>query len=122
MEEIHHRPQQIDSGAQHRQPTMRQRLPDVPACKLGQTDEINGFDATESEFLHFVQTLVPLTGKNLDQWTWEERRVFLNWCLDEGVLTIQDGRLVPVEEPVPTAPFTHDSEAVPSTAETEKEA
>jgi hypothetical protein len=49
---------------------------------------------------------VLLTGENLEHWTWEERRDFLNWCLDEQVLTIQDGRLVPVEETIPTVPLT----------------
>ena len=68
------------------------------SIKLGVEGDLNGFDATDSEFLQFVQSLVPLTGENLDHWTWEERRDFLNWCLDEQVLTIQDGRLVPVEE------------------------
>jgi hypothetical protein len=38
--------------------------------------------------------------------------------LDEGVLTIQDGRLVPVEDLVPTALLTHDTDGdTPESAE-----
>ena len=90
----------------------RLRLPDLPDYKLGTEGEVNPFDATDTEFLNFVQTLVPLNGENLDHWTWEERRDFLNWCLDEQVLTIQDGRLVPVEdeeEKIATALLSHES-------------
>ena len=85
---------------------------DLPDYKLGTDGELNPFDATDTEFLNFVQTLVPLNGENLDHWTWEERREFLNWCLDEQVLTIQDGRLVPVEdeeEKIATALLSHES-------------
>jgi len=78
-------------------------LPDLPDFKLGVEGDLNGFDATNIEFLTFAQSLVPVTGGG-DRWTWEERRDFLNWCLDEQVLTIKDGRLVPVEETIPTAP------------------
>jgi hypothetical protein len=112
MEETPHQQpdRQTDSGTQYAQPTMRLRVPAVPTGKPGAQGDPGGFDATESELLHLLQSLLPLTGENLDQWTWEERRDFLNWCLDEGVLTIQDGRLVPVEELVPTAPLTHDTD------------
>jgi hypothetical protein len=108
MEETHH--QQTDSGTQYGQPTMQLRVSTVPTGKPGALGDPGGFDATESELLHLLQSLIPLTGENLDQWTWEERRDYLNWCVDEGVLTIQDGRLVPVEELVPTAPLTHDTD------------
>jgi len=107
MKETDHQ-QQAESGAQHGQPTMGQRLTNVPTCKPGAQGDPGGFDATESELLHLLQCLIPLTGENHDQWTWEEHRDFLNWCLDEGVLTIQDGRLVPVgEDMIPTVPLTH---------------
>jgi hypothetical protein len=85
-------------------------LVDLPDFKLDADGDLNAFDATDSEFMQFVQTLVPLTGDNLDHWTWEERRDFLNWCLDEHVLVIQDGRLVPYEENTPTASLRHDDE------------
>jgi hypothetical protein len=95
----------------------RLRLPDLPDLKLGIDGDLNGFDATDSEFLNFVHTLVPVTGENLDHWTWEERRDFLNWCLDEQVLTIQDGRLVPIEEEhIATAPLSENKEMVSSVA------
>jgi hypothetical protein len=110
MEQTQNQPQNTDSGAKNGQPAIRLRLPDLPDYRLGQEGDLNGFDATDSEFLNFVQALVPLTGEGLEHWTWEERRDFLNWCLDEQVLTIQDGRLVPVEEHIPTAPLTHEEQ------------
>ena len=94
-------------------PNMRLRLPDLPEYRLGVEGDLNGFDATDAEFLEFIQSLVPLTGEGLDHWTWEERRDFLNWCLDEHVLKIADGRLVPNEDPEEgtlTAQLSHDSE------------
>jgi hypothetical protein len=110
---------QTDSGTQYGQSTMQLRVPAVPACKPGAHGDPGGFDATESELLHLLQSLLPLTGENLDQWTWEERRDFLNWCLDEGVLTIQDGRLVPVEEDmILTSPLKYDTDTyLPNSAE-----
>jgi hypothetical protein len=118
MEETQNQ-QQTDSGAQHGQPTMRPRLHDVPAIKPEAQDDPGGFDDTESELLQMLPSLIPLAGENLDQWTSEERRDFLNWCLDEGVLTIQEGRLVPAEEElVPTAPLAHDTDTdAPKSAE-----
>lgn len=103
MEETQNHTQNTSNGELNGK---RLRLPDLPDYKLGEDGDLNGFDATDSEFLNFVQTLVPLTGENLDHWTWEERRDFLNWCLDEHVLTIKDGRLVPYEENIPTAPLS----------------
>ena len=120
MEETHQQQpdRQADSGTQHLQPTMQLRVPAVPTGKPGAQGDPSGFDATENSLLHLLQSLLPLTGENLDQWTWEERRDYLNWCLDEGVLTIQDGRLVPVEELIPTAPLTHDTHGdAPKSAE-----
>jgi len=120
MEEPTHQQQdrQTDSGSQHGQPTMRLQVPDKAACELGETVVCNGFDITQCELLHLLQSLIPLTGEYPDLWSWEERRDFLNWCLDEGVLTIQDGRLVPIEELVPTAPLTHNTEGItPRSAE-----
>jgi hypothetical protein len=110
MEQTPNQPQNTGSGVKSGQPSMRLRLPDLPDYRLGVDGDLNGFDATDSQFLQFVQSLVPLTGENLDHWTWEERRDFLNWCLDEHVLVIQDGRLVPYEEGTPTAPPRPDEE------------
>lgn len=118
MEETKKATPNTSNGEQHGAQNTRLRLPDLPEYRLGVDGDLNAFDATNSEFLHFVQTLVPLTGENTDTWTWEERRDFLNWCLDEQVLTIQDGRLVPVEETMPTAPLTSDTDGdVPESAE-----
>ena len=110
MEQTQKVQQSTDNGEKNGQPNKRLRLPDLPEYRLGVEGDLNGFDATDSEFLHFVQSLVPVTGENLDHWTWEERRDFLNWCIDEGVLLIRDGRLIPVEELVPTAHLTQDTD------------
>lgn len=118
MEETHHQLQPIDSGAQHGQSSIRRTVPDVPAIKPEAQGNPGSFEATESELLHVLQSLIPLTGENPDQWTWEECRDYLHWCLDEDVLTIQDGRLVPVEELIPTSPLTYDTdEKTPKSAE-----
>jgi hypothetical protein len=111
--------QQTDSAAEHGQLPMQVSLSDVPDDCFGVKRDQGDFDALDSALLHFVQTLVPLSGETFDQWTWEERRNFLNWCLDEGILTIQDGRLAPVkEELVATDPLRHDTdEDAPRSAE-----
>ena len=113
MEQTQKAQQSTDNGEKNGQPNMRLRLPDLPEYRLGVEGDLNGFDATDAEFLEFIQSLVPLTGEGLDHWTWEERRDFLNWCLDEHVLTIADRRLVPNEDPeegTPTGQLSHDSE------------
>jgi hypothetical protein len=117
MEETQNHMQSTDNGEQHGTPITRLRLPDLPDFRLGIEGDLNAFDATDSEFLQFVQSLVPVTGEHLDHWTWEERRDFLNWCLDEQILTIQDGRLVPVEEQVVTVPLSEHNEAVSTVTE-----
>ena len=110
------------SGTPHGTAETHLRLPDLPDYKLGTEGDLNGFDASDSEFLQFVQSLVPLSGENLEHWTWEERRDFLNWSLDEQVLTIKEGRLVPVEETFPTSPLAADpQEDAPGSAEGAKE-
>jgi hypothetical protein len=111
MEETPEATQNTSNGEQSGKQTTRLRLPDLPDLKLGTEGDLNGFDATDSEFLHFVQSLVPLTGEQTDHWTWEERRDFLNWCLDEQVLEVSDGRLILLEETIPTAPLSVQSEA-----------
>jgi hypothetical protein len=62
MDETPHPMPNTDSGKQHGTPGTHLRLPDLPDFKLGVEGDLNGFDATDSEFLHFVQSLVPLTG------------------------------------------------------------
>ena len=37
-------------------PTRSLRLPDLPEYRLGADGDLNGFDATDIEFLNFVQT------------------------------------------------------------------
>lgn len=97
MEETKRVQQSTDSGEKSGSQGVKLRLPDLPDFKLGQEGDLDAFHATDEEFLSFIETLVPLEGENLDHWTWEERRDFLNWCLDEQVLCIKDGRLVPQE-------------------------
>lgn len=87
------------------------RVSDLPRLILWQSEQ-TASDARDEEFLYFAQSLVYLRGANLDHWTREQRRDFLNWCLDEQVLTIKDGRLVPadIQETVPTAKLTTEEE------------
>ena len=118
MDETPHPMPNTASGGPHGTAGTHLRLPDLPDYKLGTEGDLNGFDATDSEFLQFVLSLVPLSGENLEHWSWEERRDFLNWCLDEQVLTIKEGRLVPAEETLPPAPHTTDpQEDAPGSAE-----
>ncbi len=78
----------IDNGAQ---PGKRLRLPDLPDYKLGAEGELDAFHATDAEFLAFAAALVPITGDgDMNRWTWEDRRDFLNWALDEHILSIHD--------------------------------
>ncbi len=122
MDETPHPMPNTASGRPHGTAETHLRLPDLPDYKLGVDGDLNGFDASDSEFLQFVQSLVPLSGENLEHWTWEERRDFLNWCLDEQVLTIKEGRLVPVEDTFPTSPLAAGpKEDAPGSAEGAKE-
>lgn len=95
--------QNTDNGEQNGTQNTRLRLPDLPEFKLGAEGDLNAFDASNVEFSQFAHSLVPIKG-DLEQWTWEERRDFLNWCLDEQVLTIIDGHLEPVEDPEEMTP------------------
>lgn len=113
MEQTQNLTQNTDNGAQNGTPIIHLRLPDLPEFKLGVDGDLNGFDATNIEFSQFAHSLVPIKG-DWEQWTWEERRDFLNWCLDEQVLTIVDGHLVPVKDPEEKAPI------VPLSAEEEQ--
>lgn len=106
MEQTQDHTQNTSNGAQNGTPGTHLRLPDLPDYKLGSDGDLNGFDATNDEFNQFARSLVPIKGDS-EQWTWEERRDFLNWCLDEQVLAIKNGRLVPcdIEEKTPTQPL-----------------
>jgi hypothetical protein len=126
MEEMQSQQPSTDSGAKHGTPDEKPapipiRLPDLPYLKLGQSEQ-NAWRAIDEEFVTFAQSLVTIQvqeGDALDRpWTWEDRRDFLNWCIDEGVLSVHDGRLIPVEELIPTAPLPHDTDtrAAPTSA------
>ena len=60
--------------------------------------------ATHQQFLAFAQSLVTLKkaddDTNMQHWTVEERRDFLNWCLEKGLLHIVEYRLLPVGQEV----------------------
>ena len=110
MEAIQNQQPSIDNGAKPGLPVEKPvhvRLPDLPGLLLGPELEQNAWKATDEEFYRFAAALVEIQveeGDSVDRaWTWEDRRDFLNWCLDEGVLCIQDGRLVAIEENIPTA-------------------
>ena len=69
MEEPTHQQQdrQTESGSQHEQQTMMLQVTDEAACELGETIVCSGFDVTQCELLHLLQSLIPLTDENLDQ-------------------------------------------------------
>ncbi len=103
MEEIQIAPETTGNGAKNGLPVEKPvhiRLPDLPGLLLGQSEQ-NAWKAPDAEFLAFARSLAEIQaeeGDSVDRaWTWEDRRDFLNWCLDEGVLSIQDGRLVAVD-------------------------
>lgn len=72
------------------------RLPDLPHLFLGPSSEKSVFEQSDAEFLAYIRGLVPLEGDNLDHWTWEERRDFINWCLEESILELRGDRLLPM--------------------------
>ena len=53
----------------------------------------NARTASDSEFLEFASSVVGVEGEDLDHWTVEERRDFLNWCLERGILVVEGGTL-----------------------------
>src|SRR5215471_4008201 len=120
MEEIQSQQQSTGDGAKNGTPDAKPRhtyvrLPQLPYLKLGQSEH-NAWKASDEEFLAFAQSIVQVKveeGDTLERsWTWEERRDFVNWCIDEGVLLVEDGRLIPVEEEqLQTYSLSPDSEA-----------
>jgi hypothetical protein len=119
MEEIQSQQQSTGNGAKNGTPDAKPRhihvrLPQLPYLKLGQSEH-NAWKASDEEFLAFAQSIVPIKVEEGDMlersWTWEERRDFVNWCIDEGVLLVKGGRLIPVEEEQKsTAPLSLNSE------------
>ncbi len=120
MEEIQSQQQSTGDGVKNGTPDAKPtqthvRLPQLPYLKLGQSEH-NAWKASDEEFLDFAQSIVHVKveeGDTLERsWTWEERRDFVNWCIDEGVLLVRDGRLIPVEEKqIQTDSLRPDSEA-----------
>jgi hypothetical protein len=78
-------------------PTPHLTLVELKLYNLGES-EITARHATHMQFLEFAQSLVTLKraddATNLQHWTVEERRDFLNWCLDNGILRIEGNRLI----------------------------
>ncbi|SRR6266568_1251871 len=72
-------------------------LVDLKSYNLGEC-EITARHATHLQFLEFAQSLVTLKraddDTNLQHWTVEERRDFINWCLENNILWIDGNRLV----------------------------
>jgi hypothetical protein len=96
MEQTHDHTENTDNGRQNGTPGTHLRLPDLPDYKLGTEGDLNAFDASNVEFSEFAHSLVLIKGDS-EKWTWEERRDFLNWCLDEQVLEMKEKCLVPVD-------------------------
>ena len=90
--------EQKNSEKIQQDPKFHLELRDLRSFQLGEEGEMNARYATDTQFLNFIKTLVPLEaedGADLEHWTVEERRDFLNWAIDEGVLLVRNGRLVP---------------------------
>ncbi len=81
-------------------PKIRLTLVQLKSFSLGDS-EITARHATDAQFLAFAASLVPLESEeeaDLQHWTVEERRDFLNWCLHNGILQIVEHRLMPLEQ------------------------
>ena len=118
MEETQIAPETTDNGAKPGLPKavpVHIRLPDLPGLLLGQSEQ-NAWKASDKEFLAFARSLAEIQveeGDSVDRaWTWEDRRDFLNWCIDEGVLEVKDGRLVANEEHIPTEALLESGECL----------
>jgi hypothetical protein len=61
------------------------RLVDLKFYRLG-VDGSDARHASDAEFLAFASSIAQLRGENLEHWTVEDRRDFLNFCLEKGVL------------------------------------
>src|SRR5260370_21418891 len=108
MEAIQNQQPSTDSGVKPGLPAEKPvdiRLLDLPGLLLGQSEQ-NAWKATDGEFYRFAAALVEIQveeGDSLERpWLWEDRRDFINFCLDEHILSIQDGRLVELEATIPT--------------------
>ena len=109
MEETQIAPEITDNGARNGLPVAKPvhvRLPDLPHLLLGQSEQ-NAWKASDDEFQRFAADLVEIQieeGDTLERpWLWLDRVDFINWALDEDVLTIQENRLVANEEHIATA-------------------
>jgi hypothetical protein len=74
------------------EPTLVLRLVDLKLYHLSETGP-DARHASDTEFLNFALSIAQLEGEGLDRWTVEDRRDFLNWCLETGVLEAKDGAL-----------------------------
>jgi hypothetical protein len=79
-------------------PMPRLTLVELKSHKLGES-EVDARHATHQQFYEFACSFVTLKpaddATNMQHWAVEERRDFLNWCLENGILRIENGRLMP---------------------------
>jgi predicted GIY-YIG superfamily endonuclease len=68
-------------------------LMDLKSYRLGKT-ELNARHCTFDEFVSFARSLVQIADTGNVR-TVFQRRDFLNWCLQEGILRVEDDKLVP---------------------------
>lgn len=66
------------------------RLVDLRSYRLS-PDGPNVREASDAAFLEFASSIVEVRGEGLGCWTVEERRDFLNWCFERGVLEVGEG-------------------------------
>lgn len=73
-------------------PKFQLTLIDLKSFTLGD-HEYTARSATHQQFTEFGRSLVQLDVPDDERWTVEERRDFLNWCIEYQVLDVQEGRL-----------------------------
>ena len=74
-------------------PNFRLTLVQLKLFKLGESD-LTARHASHGEFGIFACSVATVEGGS-EKWTVEERRDFLNWCVENKVLEAKEGRLVP---------------------------
>jgi hypothetical protein len=65
---------------------------DLKLYRLGESGP-DARRASDTEFFTFASSIARLEGEKLDHWTVEERRDFLNWCPEMGLIESRDGVL-----------------------------
>lgn len=77
-------------------PVFPLELKHLKLFRLGET-ELNARRCSFDEFVSFARSFIRVDDPE-DLRTVFDRRDFLNWCAEQGLLEIQDDRLIPVKK------------------------